>query len=58
MTFHLTCAHIILSSVWGAEWPPFGKRLLTRLTICSLCILTTCNFSYFHVLVLRAGFGF
>ena len=25
VTFHLTCVHIILSSVWVAEWPPFGK---------------------------------
>ena len=31
----------------GAEWPHIGKKLLTRLTICSLCILTICNFSYF-----------
>ena len=38
VTFHLTCVHIIFSSVWVAEWPPFGKKLLTRLTICSLCI--------------------
>ena len=35
------------SSVWVAEWPPFGKQLLTLLTICSLCILTICNISYF-----------
>ena len=42
MTFHLTCVHIIFSSVWVAEWPRFGKELLTRLTICSLCILTIC----------------
>ena len=35
------------SSVSVAECPPFGKKLLTRLTICSLCILTICNISYF-----------
>ena len=23
--FHLTCVNIIFSSVWVAEWPPFGK---------------------------------
>ena len=23
--FHLTCVHIIFSSVSVAEWPPFGK---------------------------------
>ena len=38
--------HINSSSVWVAAWSPFGKELLIRLTICSLCILTICNFSY------------
>ena len=49
MTFHLTCVHFIFSSIWVVEWPPFGKQLLTRLTICSLFILTICylNFSRF-----------
>ena len=47
VTFHLMNVHIIFSSVWVAEWLPFRKQLLTRLTICSLCILTICNFSYF-----------
>ena len=37
------CVHIIFSLVWVAEWPPFGKELLTRLTICYLCILTIYN---------------
>ena len=41
------CVHIIFSSVLVAEWPPFGKYLLTRLTICSLCNLSICNISYF-----------
>ena len=45
MTFYRMFVHII--SVWVAEWPPFGKELSTRLAICSLCILTICNFSYF-----------
>ena len=35
------------SSVLVAEWSRFGNKLLSRLTICSLCILTICNFSYF-----------
>ena len=26
MTFHFTCVHIISSSVWVTEWPPFGKK--------------------------------
>ena len=47
--FCLMCVHIMFSSLWVAEWPPFGKELLTWLTLFSLCILTTsiCNFSYF-----------
>ena len=57
MTFHLRCFHIIFSSVSVAEWPPFGKKLLTRLTIYSFCILTICN-KLFPVLVLRAGVEF
>ena len=28
------------SSVSVAEWPPFGKELFIRFTICPLCILT------------------
>ena len=47
VTFHLTCGHIIFSLVCVAEWPPFGKSLLIRLTIFSPCILTICSFSYF-----------
>ena len=43
VTFHLIFVYIILSSVYVAEWPPFGKELLTRLTICSLCILNICG---------------
>ena len=26
MTFHLMSGHIIFSSVWVAEWSPFGER--------------------------------
>ena len=46
MTFHLTCVHIIFSSVWVAQVASFGKLLLTRLTKCSLCILNICNFPF------------
>ena len=47
------CVYIIFSSgwvglVWVVEWSSFGKELLTRLTICSLCSLTICSFSYFQ----------
>ena len=38
----------MFSSVRVADWPPFGKDLLTRLAICSLCILTICYFGYFR----------
>ena len=44
VTFHLMFVDIIFSSVWVAEWSPFGKELLTRLAICFLCILTICYF--------------
>ena len=30
----------------GAGWPPFGKELLIRLTICSLCTVCTCIFGF------------
>ena len=39
---NLMCFQIIFSSVLVAVWPSFGKELLSRLTICSLCILTIC----------------
>ena len=42
MTFYIMFVYIIFSSGWIAEWPSFGKELLTRLTICSPCILTIC----------------
>ena len=58
MTLHLMCVHIIFSSVSVAEWPPSGKKLLARLIICSLCILTICNIIYLPFWFLRAGFGF
>ena len=51
MTFHLMCVHIVFNLVWVAEWPSFGKELLTRSTICSLCILTICN-----LVISRFGF--
>ena len=41
------CVFITFSSVLVAKWPPCGKYLLTRLTICSLCILIIRNISYF-----------
>ena len=57
MTFHLMFVHNTFSSVWVAELPPFGKKLSTRLVVCSHCILSICNFS-FPILVSRAGLVF
>ena len=50
MTFNLMFVNIIfVTSVWFADWPPFGKELLYRLTICFISILTNIfrYFSYF-----------
>ena len=37
---HYTYVQIDFSSVWVIEWPPFGKELPARLTLCSLCIFS------------------
>ena len=47
VTFYLIFVQIMFSSVYVAEVVPFGKELLTRLTICCLYILTICNSCYF-----------
>ena len=39
---------IIFSSIKVAECPSFGKDLLTRLTICFLCMLTFFSFILFN----------
>ena len=50
------CVHIIFSSVWFAEWSPFGKKLLTRLTIYVLFAFGLfVILVYSRILVLRAG---
>ena len=56
--FRIMFVHYNLSSVWVAEWPPFGKQLPARLEICSHCSLSICNIYLFPVFVLRAGFAF
>ena len=53
--FHFMFVHYTFSSVWVAEWPPLGKQLPARLTI---CILSICNIYLFHVLVFRVEFAF
>ena len=55
---HFMCVYYTFSSVWVAEWPPFGKKLPAPLAICSHCILSICNIYLFPALVLRAGFAF
>ena len=55
---HLTFVNYTFSSVWVAEWPPFGKYLPAWLAKCSHVLLSICNIYLFPVLVLKAGFGF
>ena len=45
--FHFMFVHYTFSSVWVAEWPPFGKLLPVWLAICSYCILSICNIYLF-----------
>ena len=54
--FHFIFVYYTFSSVWVAEWPPFGKQLPVRLIICSHYILSIFNIYLFPALVLRAGF--
>ena len=56
--FHFMFVHYTFSSVWVAEWPPFGKELPARLAICSHFFLSNCNIYLFLALVLRVGFAF
>ena len=56
--FHLMCVQSVVSSGLVAGWPSFGREMPTRLTLCSLCIMSICNFGCFPFLVLRSGFGF
>ena len=57
MTYNFMCVHITFSSVSVAEWPTFGKELLTRYTIFSLSILIMCNISYFPFWFCGLNFG-
>ena len=47
--FHFMFVHYTFSSVWVAEWPPFGKQLPARLAICFHGILSICNIYLFLV---------
>ena len=49
VTFHLHVFILFLVRFGLLSGHLGGKELLTRLTICSLCNLTICNFRYFPV---------
>ena len=46
VTFHLTCVRIFLIQ-FGLLSGHLLEELLSRLTVCSLCVLTICNSSNF-----------
>ena len=52
MTICLMFVYIIFGSVWHADWPGFGKELLT------LCILNISNFSHFPYWFYGLNLGF
>ena len=54
--FHLLCVYDN-QQVKGAGLRPFGKVLLIRFTIFSLCILTICKFSHFPFWFRGPDFG-
>ena len=47
LMFHLMFVHYTLSSVWVAEWPPFGKQLQLVFDCPSFCSLIF----YYNVIV-------
>ena len=47
MMFYLMFVYYTFSSVWVAEWSPFGKELPAWLAIRSHCLLSICNIIYF-----------
>ena len=50
--FHLMLAHYTFSSVWVAEWPPFGK--IAAHSVCSFILIVFCLFVIFVI----SHFGF
>ena len=54
MTFHLMYEQTVLIRSRLLS----GEELPVRLTLCSLCIMYVCNFIFFPILVLSAGFEF
>ena len=53
LMLHLMFVHYTFSSVWVAEWSPFGKQLPARSAICSHCLLSIC---YIYLVIYRFGF--
>ena len=45
--FHFMFVHYTFSSVWVAEWPPFGKIAARSVSNFSYCILSICNIYLF-----------
>ena len=53
---YICTAYIGLFNV--VEGLPFEKEPFNQLTLCSVCIMPTCNFIYFPFLISRRGFWF
>ena len=47
LCFLLVYVQIAFCSVYVAEWLPFEKELPAWFTLCSLYIMSICNFDYF-----------
>ena len=45
--FHFMFVHYTFSSVWVAEWPPFGKKLPARLAVVLIVFCIFVIFIYF-----------
>ena len=43
---HLRFVHYTFSSVWVAEWPPFGKKLPARLIVFCLFVIFISRFGF------------
>ena len=56
--FHFMFVHYTFSSVWVAEWPPFGEIAARSVSNLFTLYFVHCNIYLFPVLVLRAGFAF
>ena len=55
VSVYRTIGPLVFSLVWAVEWQSFRGELLARVAVCSLCILTICNFIYFPFWFFRAA---